>query len=217
VFRKYTSVFRPRYTIASESRLFRKKGLPRIFLVAVHVFCCVIIKLAIAHRAFSSWCPFYPPSPPRLFPAPSSTLNRIKVAGEKQVGINRTEERRAAATEIRRTEKGVAFHPFFSHRLFRWERKRREEKREKSICILPLLPFLRGCGALWWSGWQRKDSTKQYGGECNATHRCFSSYSFLSQILYFSSFFSNIIVFILKYPFLAISFFLLKPIFYSVD
>lgn len=66
--------------------------------MAVHVFCYVIIKLAIAHRAFSSWCP---PCPPRLFPASSSTLNRIKVAEEKQAGINRAEERRAPP-EIRR-------------------------------------------------------------------------------------------------------------------
>lgn len=67
----------------------KRPTLSRIFLVAVHVFCCVIIKLAIARRAFSSWCP--------LLSSPSSTLNRIKVAGEKQVGINRAEERRAAA------------------------------------------------------------------------------------------------------------------------
>lgn len=66
--------------------------------MVVHVFCYVIIKLAIAHRAFSSWCP---PCPPRLFPASSSTLNRIKVAEEKQAGINRAEERRAPP-EIRR-------------------------------------------------------------------------------------------------------------------
>lgn len=32
----------------------KRPTLSRIFLVAVHVFCCVIIKLAIARRAFSS-------------------------------------------------------------------------------------------------------------------------------------------------------------------
>lgn len=91
-FRKYTSVCRD----TPSCRLFRKKrAIPsRIFLVAVHVFCYVIIKLAIAHRAFSSW---RPSCPPRLFPVSSSTLNRIKVAEEKQAGINRAKKGRAPA------------------------------------------------------------------------------------------------------------------------
>lgn len=146
----------------------------------------VVLSLNLQSRtaSFLLGALFSPLSPPSVS-SPSSTLNRIKVAGEKQVGINRVEESRAPSKIRRRLS------PFLLSPALRWERKRDSEKNEEKVyaffrCFRFFARSRRAAAERMTE--ERRNEAMQHG-ECNATHRCSIPLfitSFLPRMLYFS-------------------------------
>lgn len=127
----------------------------------------VVLSLNLQPCTFSSWSLPLVSFPRTHFPRSSLTLNRIKVAEEKRVGINRAEERRALRY-------GVAFHPFFPRlsRASRWEKRDGRKKNDKKAHA-----FFR-CSCSFAVARQRSERRggKREGSNtavnANETHRC---------------------------------------------
>lgn len=127
----------------------------------------VVLSLNLQPRTFSSWSLPLVSFPRTHFLRSSLTLNRIKVAEEKRVGINRAEERRALRY-------GVAFYPFFPRlsRASRWEKRDGRKKNDKKAHAF----FRCSCSFAVARRRSERRGGKREGSNtavnANETHRC---------------------------------------------